>query len=139
MKTHSIRSLMVAIASAVSMFGATAQGQVDSLPNGLGELLVDPIVQPEFPGGMKKMYKFIDKEMRYPKAARAQRKEGKVYVEFVIEEDGRLVEHRVRRGVDPELDAEALRVTKLMPNWIPASLDGKPVRARFVLPIAFRL
>jgi TonB family protein len=139
MKTHSIRSLMVAIASALLVLGAPAQGQVDSLPNGLGELMVDPIVQPEFPGGIEKMYVFIRKELRYPEAAKAQRKEGKVYVEFVIEEDGRIVDPKVIRGLDPDMDAEAMRIVRAMPDWIPGSLDGRPLRTRMVLPISFRL
>ena len=94
--------------------------------------------QPEYPGGYEKMMIFLRKKMTYPKAAVRERIEGTVYVAFVIDEEGRVNDVRTLRGISRECDAEAERVVRLMPNWKPGKLHGKPVPVRFVLPIKFK-
>ena len=65
--------------------------------------------------------------------------EGIVYVQFVVDKDGKIVEPKVVQGVCPELDAEALRVVSGMPAWKPGMQRGKPVAVSFVLPVVFHL
>lgn len=91
------------------------------------------------PGGIEALGKFLSENIRYPRAAREQGKEGTVFVEFIVNKDGSLSDFKVMKSVDASLDREALRVVALMPNWTPARQQGEVVRQRFVLPISFRL
>ena len=95
--------------------------------------------QPEYPGGMGELMKFIQRNIRYPKEAQEQGKQGRVIVQFVVEKDGSITEAKVERSADPQLDAEALRIVSEMPNWTPGKQKGEPVRVRFTLPVTFRL
>ncbi|MBR6601007.1 MAG: energy transducer TonB [Bacteroidaceae bacterium] len=94
---------------------------------------------PEYPGGMSELMKYLQKEIKYPKEAQEQGKQGRVIVEFVVEKNGSITEAKVMKPVDPLLDAEALRVVSAMPNWNPGKQRGKEVRTRFTLPVTFRL
>ncbi len=94
---------------------------------------------PEYPGGMSELMKYLQKEIKYPKEAQEQGKQGRVIVEFVVEKNGSITEAKVMKPVDPLLDAEALRVVSAMPNWNPGKQRGKEVRTRFTLPVMFRL
>ncbi|MBR6093018.1 MAG: M56 family metallopeptidase [Bacteroidales bacterium] len=94
---------------------------------------------PEFPGGTTALFDFINKNVKYPKSARDKGIEGRVFVQFVVEKDGSLSSFTVLRGVSDELDAEAIRVLKVMPKWKPGMNDGKPVRVQFVMPFNFKL
>ena len=94
---------------------------------------------PEFPGGMEEMMKFLQGNIQYPANAAKNKIEGRVVLQFVVEKDGQIGEVKVARPVDPELDAEALRVVKSMPNFIPGRQDGKPVAVWYTIPISFKL
>ena len=94
---------------------------------------------PEFPGGMRECMNFIGKNIKYPTQAQENGKEGRVIVQFVVNRDGSIVEPSVVRGVDPELDAEALRVISIMPKWKPGKQRGKAVRVKYTIPVMFRL
>ena len=94
---------------------------------------------PEFPGGQAEMMKYLAQNIHYPANAAKNNVEGRVAVQFVIEKDGRIGEVKIARSVDPELDAEALRVVKSMPNFIPGRQDGKPVAVWYTIPISFKL
>ena len=94
---------------------------------------------PEFPGGMEEMMKFLQQNIQYPANAAKNKVEGRVVLQFVVEKDGQIGEVKVARSVDPELDAEALRVVKSMPNFIPGRQDGKPVAVWYTIPISFKL
>lgn len=93
----------------------------------------------EFPGGELAMREFINKNIRYPQMAVEAGIEGKVIVTFVVETNGVLSNFAVVRSINPMLDKEALRVVKMMPDWNPASHNGKPVRMSFNLPVNFAL
>ena len=95
--------------------------------------------EPEFPGGVEALYKFISKNVVYPKKALKDGIEGKVVVEFVIEANGSVTNVKVFKSVNPDLDKEAVRVVSMMPKWKPGSLGGKNVRSRFRIPINFQL
>ena len=94
---------------------------------------------PEFPGGMKEMLKFLQENVKYPENAMRNNVQGRVIVQFVIEKDGTPTEFKVLRSVDPDLDAEALRVMKAMPKWKPGMQKGQVVRVKFTVPVSFKL
>ena len=94
---------------------------------------------PSFPGGEAKMYAFLGKNMKYPPIARDNNIQGRVYVSFVVEKNGKITDVRVLRGIGGGCDEEAIRVVKAMPSWSAGKQRGKPVRVRFNLPIVFKL
>lgn len=95
--------------------------------------------QPEFPGGQAALMQYLSKNIKYPQIAAENGVQGRVIVQFVVNKDGSIVDAVVARGVDPYLDKEALRVVNAMPKWKPGEQRNKPVRARFTLPVMFRL
>lgn len=92
---------------------------------------------PRFPEGNVQQY--IAWNLHYPEKALKNKVEGKVFVQFVIDTTGKVVEPKVIKSVSPELDAEALRVVSEMPAWKPGMQRGKPVRVSFTLPVIFKL
>jgi TonB family protein len=94
---------------------------------------------PEYPGGMKEMLKFLQENVKYPVNAIKNNVQGRVIVQFVVEKDGTLTEFKVARSVDPDLDAEALRVLQTMPKWKPGMQKGQVVRVKFTVPVSFKL
>ncbi len=95
-----------------------------------------PEVQAEFPGGIEKLKEYLNQNVKYTSLGCA---EGKVFVQFTINKDGSIENIVVLKGIDKNLNNEALRVVNSMPNWTPASNNGIPVRSNFVLPIKFQL
>lgn len=94
---------------------------------------------PQFPGGQEMMMKYLAANIKYPASAVKAKKQGRVIVTFVIQKDGSVTKARIARSVDPELDAEALRIVKAMPNWTPGTQDGKPVNVKYTIPVIFSL
>lgn len=94
---------------------------------------------PEFPGGMGECLKFLAKNIKYPTIAQENGVQGRVIVQFVVNQDGSIVDPVVVRSVDPYLDKEALRVIKMMPKWKPGKQRGKAVRVKYTVPVTFKL
>ena len=94
---------------------------------------------PVFPGGDMAMMEFLSKNIKYPVEAQKKGLQGRVVVSFVVEKDGSLSDVKVAKSVDPQLDEEALRVVKSMPNWTPGMHNGKTVRVKYYVPISYRL
>jgi TonB family protein len=95
---------------------------------------------PVFPGGEHELLKFINTNVRYPAEAKAKKVEGRVIVEFVVNEDGRISDVKIVRGLEPSLDAEAVRVIGLMSQpWTPGKENGQNVAVRYTVPITFRI
>jgi len=90
-------------------------------------------------GGMAAFYKYVSSKLKYPPQANRMGVEGKVYVEFVINRDGTLVDVRVVRGIGAGCDEEAVRVVQSSPPWNPGKQRGKAVRQKYTLPIIFKL
>lgn len=101
------------------------------------EAVVD--VRPTFPGGDGKLMEWISQHLVYPPTAIDKKLQGRVIIRFFIEADGTVGAAEVTRGIDEELDKEALRVVKTLPRFNPARIDGKAVGYWFTLPITFRL
>lgn len=119
------------------------QGLQASIPvNGETDLNTGPIYfiteeMPEFPGGIENLRLFVAKNINYPAEAQELAIQGKVYVSFVILEDGSIVNVKIVRSVHPALDAEAIRVVQSMPRWKPGRQGGKSVRVSYTIPINF--
>lgn len=96
-------------------------------------------VQPEFPGGNVAMMNFIAENIRYPKEAHEKGIQGRVITNFIVRKDGSIDSVQIVRGVDPLLDAEAIRVLESMPTWKPGKQRGQPISVRYTLPVIFRL
>ena len=96
-------------------------------------------ILPEYPDGEKALRKFLSENVQYPKEATAKNIQGKVYVNFIVNREGKIVDAMVLRSVDPDLDAEALRLIGLMPNWKPGKEKGVPVSVSYTIPINFVL
>ena len=104
-----------------------------------GEIFQVVEEQPMYPGGMQELMKFLQTSIRYPKEAQERGIQGRVVVQFVVNKDGSICDEHVVRSVDPQLDAEALRVVRSMPNWTPGKQRGEAVRVRFTIPVSFKL
>lgn len=94
---------------------------------------------PEFPGGDLGLMKFIQKNVRYPAIAKEYNITGKVYISFIVDKQGSVTNVKIVRGVDKNLDAEAIRVVSLLPKYKPGKQRGKAVRVMFTIPINFTL
>lgn len=105
--------------------------------NGEGEF---PDVMAEFPGGMPALMAALCENIKYPAEAYEAKIQGRVVVGFNIGTDGRMSDFKVIKGVDPQLDAEAVRAVRaLNATWTPALKNGKPVSCSFALPVEFKL
>ncbi len=103
------------------------------------EIYITVEAMPEFPGGIPALKQYLGENIQYPPSAAANSIEGTVFIEFVVDTNGSIINVKVLRSVDPDLDAEAIRVVKAMPKWKPGEQQGKKVRTTYVLPISFRL
>ncbi len=96
-------------------------------------------IPPEYPDGEKALYKYLAENIHYPEQAKADGIEGKVFVRFIVRDNGDIVNVEVERGIGGGCDEEAMRVIKSMPKWIPATSEGKVVNVQYVIPINFKL
>lgn len=105
------------------------------------ENLIFTVVEdmPKFPGGENEMMRFIAKNIKYPVIAQENGIQGRVIVQYVVTKTGKIQDVAVVRGVDPSLDAEAVRVIKSMPDWIPGKQRGVPVNVKYTSLVTFRL
>lgn len=94
---------------------------------------------PQFPGGQGVMMKYLAANIKYPASAVKAKKQGRVIVTFIVQKDGSVTHAKIAKSVDPELDAEALRIVKGMPKWTPGTQNGKPVSVRYTIPVKFSL
>ncbi len=103
------------------------------------EIFVAVEQQAEFPGGQAALMKWLSQNVRYPETAQQNDVQGRVIVKFVVEKDGSIGTATILKGVDKDLDREALRVVKKMPRWQPGKNNGVAVRSYFNLPVVFKL
>ena len=94
---------------------------------------------PMFPGGTEECLKFIAQNTKYPASAHKNGIQGRVLVTFVVTDQGDIQAPTIMKGVDPDLNAEALRIIKMMPKWKPGKQRGKAVNVKYTLPVNFRL
>ncbi len=94
---------------------------------------------PQFPGGDAELMKYISTHIKYPTMAMENNIQGRVVVQFVVTKTGKVGEVKVVRSKDPDLDKEAVRVVKTLPNFIPGKMNGQAVNVWYTLPIQFKL
>lgn len=94
---------------------------------------------PAFPGGQDALVQYLIDNIKYPQSAEEKKAQGRVLVRFIVNEEGRIVDPKVIKSVDEDLDAEALRVVKAMPKWTPGQNGGKAVSVDYTLPVSFVL
>ncbi|MFT4734135.1 MAG: TonB family protein [Arcticibacterium sp.] len=105
-----------------------------------GDVLTNVEIAPQFPnGGVKKMYEFINKNIKYPKAAQSANISGRVFVKFVVDKEGKVRDPSILKGIGFGADKETIRIVKMMPKWNPGKQDGQPVNVYFTMPIFFQL
>lgn len=92
-----------------------------------------------FSGGNSELSSFISRTLKYPKECQLNGVQGKVYIGFNVSTTGEVIGINVARGVHPALDAEAVRVVKLLPYWTPGFVSGIPVTVSFTIPLNFVL
>ena len=98
-----------------------------------------PETMPQFPGGQGVLMKYLAANIKYPASAVKAKKQGRVIVTFIVQKDGSITHAKIAKSIDPELDAEALRIVKGMPKWTPGTQNGKPVSVRYMVPVKFSL
>jgi protein TonB len=133
-----IITMLLLLAATIANAQDKEKAQQDAQKEGY-EVFDQPDQNPQFPGGDKACLDYIKKNMCYPEEAKKKGIEGRVFVQFVVNKDGSIVDVKVLRSPDPSLSKEAERVVKEMPKWRPARQGNKPVRSRFNLPVMFRL
>lgn len=134
--------LLLPIIGAVTLVSAISQQNninITPVENAVQEVYNEVEKMPEFPGGQEALFKYLSSNLQYPKEAAKENIEGKVFVSFVVTSKGSITKTEVLRGVNEELDNEAMRVINAMPNWTPGEKDGKKVNVKFTLPIMFKL
>lgn len=142
-------STLVAIFAAVCPFSVSAENDVLFGNNAVNDVAMNVVddkeiftaveQMPEFPGGDAELMRYLAMHLHYPKAAADNFIQGRVTVQFVVQKDGSVGQVKVVRGKSPELDAEAVRVVKSLPRFIPGKNNGQPVAVWYTLPINFRL
>lgn len=110
---------------------------VDNDDNPLNFRIVEQL--PEFPGGMGEYVKWLTKNLRYPPRAKAQKLQGRVMVQFIVNKDGSIADIKIAKSVDPVLDDEALRVMHMMPKWKPGVQYNSPCRTMVAVPVVFKI
>lgn len=105
----------------------------------LGAVSLYAADQPSFSGGDQALKKYLAENLKYPAQASENGIEGNVPLQFIVKADGTITSVKVTRMIDPDLEAEAIRLVKSMPAWTPATKDGKPVDATATLEVEFRL
>ncbi len=105
----------------------------DMVWTGIVESMPEPI------GGFGEFYAFLGKHISYPKVARRNHVEGKVFVQFIVDKDGILSDIEVVKGIGYGCDEESVRVMTIAPKWKPGKQRGKPVKVRMIIPISFKL
>ena len=94
---------------------------------------------PQFPGGEAGLMRYLQSNINYPANAAKNNIGGRVILQFVVEKDGHIGEVKVVRSIDPEIDAEAVRVVKSLPDFIPGRQDGEPVAVWYTIPVSFKV
>jgi len=98
---------------------------------------INPEVRPQFAGGDKAFVAYLSKFIRYPQQALQRHVSGRVYVNFILNAQGKVQDAHVLSGPGNGLNDEALRLVWLMPPWEPARVNGQPVRVACTVPISF--
>ena len=101
--------------------------------------LTDVQQPPYFPGGESALYSYISQNFTWPSRDIEEGNEGRVFVQFVVDQNGEVTDVKVARGINERLNQEAIRVIKGMPRWSPGKNGGVPVKVRYMIPVVLKL
>ena len=121
---------------------AEDQATIDSITSAArvqSDVHISAEVMPYYPGGMVELMKFLTTNIQYPPEAQEREIEGRVVLQLVVNKSGQVCDVKVVRAVDECLDQEAVRVCKMLPNFVPGMVNGRPVNVWYTLPITFKL
>lgn len=118
---------------------AAPKKQVKSQGENVGKVFKVVEQMPEFPGGAQELYQYLARNIKYPKSAMERKAQGRVITQLVVRKDGSITDVKVVKGVDADLDAEAVRVISGMPKWQPGMQKGVAVDVKYTIPVTFRL
>ena len=136
--------LLIAIVATMRVYGKEKLSRIE-LAESVTEiddedtLFIEYEQMPQFLGGEVALMKFIADNLQYPEAAKAKKIQGFVVVKFVVTKTGEIGEVKIVRSKDLDLDKEAMRIVKSLPNFIPGKLNGEVVDMWYTLPITFKL
>ena len=125
---------LITVLFVISFWQIEAQENPDK--NGIYSIVEE---MPEYPGGEEALKNEIAEKIKYPEEARKNGIQGKVFVTFVVDEQGAVSNVKIARGAEPSLDKEALRVINTLKTWKPGKEKGKAVKVAFTVPINFAL
>lgn len=117
---------------------AQEQSNEENLVKVNKSLIISKNTEPLFPGGMEAFYTFVGKNFKISKEANKMKLKGKIYLTFMIEKDGSLSEFKILRDIGYGTGKEAIRVLKLSPKWTPGTVDNKPAKVQYSLPITIQ-
>ncbi len=120
-------------------FGTNVFSQSTTPIDTTTEIVTYVEIMPEFPGGLNALYKYLGSAIKYPKIDKENNVTGRVVAQFTIDTLGFVRDVEITKSVSPTIDAEALRVISGLPQWKPATQNGKPVNLRMTLPITFKM
>jgi TonB family protein len=141
-KTYSMKKLSIIFSLLLAVTAVNfsfAQSNTPATAQPAKTVLTKADQMPSFPGGEEELNRFLTANIKYPQEALDKKIEGTVYVTFVVDENGIISGVKMSRRMAFGMDQEAMRVVKMMPNWIPGQQDGKPVAVQYTLPIKFTL
>ncbi|WP_281634612.1 M56 family metallopeptidase [Flavobacterium luteolum] len=132
---------IVGVVCSLLLFAFNAEAAVQTSFNGKNNIDVNEkadVAQPQFPGGIEKFYMFVGQNFKMPEEFSKQKKDGKLFIEFMVEKDGSLSEFKIVKDLGYGAGEEAIRVLKLSPKWIPATENGQAVQVSYSLPITLQ-
>lgn len=136
------RAVLLPILTLLAVFSAASQTAQDEEKvldiTDFGEATGD-IQEPLYPGGIEALYDFICQNLTYPKSAVEQNIEGRVIIQFIVTKDGNVADAKVVKSVYPDLDAEALRVVRLLKGFIPGKKGAENINVWYTIPFNFKL
>lgn len=118
----------------MAFVSANAYSQSDDSDNAVYSMVDE---RAQFPGGQNEMLKYLQENLQYPEAAKANNVHGRVFVKFIVERDGSLSDIKVMKGLGNGCDEEAIRLIQSMPKWKPGKNKGKEVRTSMTVPVNF--
>jgi TonB family protein len=138
-----VAKIAVLVSFVAMTFSALASNLIASCQvndsTGKVEIFADPEQQPYFPGGETALLKYLQENVKYPPKAIKDSIQGRVVVQFLIDPAGCVGEVKVLRSVREDLDAEAVRVVKTLPKFVPGRMYGKAISAWYTLPVTFKI
>ena len=139
-----IGAIIAILLVALGAYSEPVQGEltthIDEIILEESGVFYNPEQYPQFPNNSDiGLFEWIKRNLRYPEIAKKNGVQGRVVVQFVINEDGSIGDVKVVRSVEPTLDEEAIRIVKTFPHFIPAKLNTTPIKCWYTLPINFKL